>query len=101
VHLTATLRHMPRRELTSDEAAAYLGITRRTLWNLMRRPDGGFPQPRKVGRTLLWRTTQLDAWRAQHPARRKPQSAAVPEPPEIGPVRPAGTPDTPSRTGTA
>lgn len=56
--------------LTSDEAAAHLGIARRTLYNLANtRPD--FPKPVKPGRDLWWNPAELDAWRAKHPARRK------------------------------
>lgn len=57
--------------LTSDAAAAHLGIARRTLYNLAAHSDG-FPEPVRVGRTLLWLTTGLDTWRTAHPARRKP-----------------------------
>lgn len=56
--------------LTSDEAAAHLGITRRTLYVLAERSTG-FPHPQRIGRTLLWPQTDLDTWRAAHPARRK------------------------------
>lgn len=61
--------------LTSDEACARLGIAWRTLYNLHRNSPG-FPDPRKKGRTLLWPAAGLDAWRAEHPARRKPGSDA-------------------------
>jgi predicted DNA-binding transcriptional regulator AlpA len=55
--------------ITSDEACARLGIAWRTLYNHHRKtPD--FPKPRKIGRTLLWPTAELDAWRVRHPARR-------------------------------
>lgn len=58
--------------LTSDEAAARLGIARQTLYNLAAtRPD--FPEPARIGRTLLWPIGGLDAWRGKHPARRKPE----------------------------
>lgn len=57
--------------LTSDQAAARLGITRRTLYNLAQSRDD-FPQPTHIGRTPLWEPADLDAWRAKHPARRKP-----------------------------
>ncbi|WP_205650323.1 helix-turn-helix transcriptional regulator [Actinoplanes solisilvae] len=56
--------------LTSDEAAAHLGITRRTLYVLAERSNG-FPEPQRIGRTLLWSQDGLDTWRADHPARRK------------------------------
>lgn len=56
--------------LTSDEAAARLGIARQTLYNLAATRDD-FPEPVRIGRTLLWPTDGLDGWRAHHPARRK------------------------------
>ncbi|WP_019060374.1 helix-turn-helix transcriptional regulator [Streptomyces prunicolor] len=56
--------------ITSDEACARLGIAWRTLYNHHRNtPD--FPQPRKVGRTLLWPASELGAWRTRHPARKR------------------------------
>ncbi|WP_282697447.1 helix-turn-helix domain-containing protein [Streptomyces sp. CC208A] len=56
--------------ITSEEACARLGIAWRTLYNLHRRsPD--FPTPRKIGRTLLWPRAELDAWRAEHPTRKR------------------------------
>lgn len=58
--------------LTSDEAAAHLGIARQTLYNFAATSDD-FPEPMHVGRTVLWPTKGLDAWRAKHPARRKRQ----------------------------
>ncbi|WBB94173.1 helix-turn-helix domain-containing protein [Verrucosispora sp. WMMC514] len=57
--------------LTSDDAAARLGIARQTLYNLAQTRDD-FPEPLRIGRTLLWPIAGLDAWREQHPARRKP-----------------------------
>jgi predicted DNA-binding transcriptional regulator AlpA len=56
--------------LTSEEACARLGIKWRTLYNLSKR-SVGFPQPIKIGQTLLWPADQLDIWRANHPARRR------------------------------
>lgn len=54
--------------ITSEDACTRLGIAWRTLYNHHRNtPD--FPQPHKVGRTLLWPATELDAWRTKHPAR--------------------------------
>ncbi|MCZ4602938.1 helix-turn-helix domain-containing protein [Streptomyces sp. Lzd4kr] len=57
--------------ITSEEACARLGIAWRTLYNHHRNtPD--FPQPRRIGRTLLWPPAELDAWRARHPTRKRP-----------------------------
>lgn len=59
--------------LTSDQVAERLGINRQSVYNLANRvPD--FPKPAKVGRASLWREAEIDAWRAEHPARtrRKP-----------------------------
>ncbi len=62
--------------LTSDEAAVHLGIARQTLYNLAASRDD-FPQPTRIGRTLLWPTDGLNNWRARHPARRKARDSPV------------------------
>ena len=55
--------------LTTEEAAAYLGWeSREVLWVTANR-DPTFPRPVKIGRASLYRVTELDAWRAAHPAR--------------------------------
>jgi len=57
--------------LTSEEAAARLGISRQSLHNLTS-TDPDFPPPAKrFGRTPLWSPADLDAWRERHPARKK------------------------------
>ncbi|GAA0719640.1 helix-turn-helix domain-containing protein [Dactylosporangium roseum] len=61
--------------LTSDEAAAHLGIARQTLYNLAATRDD-FPEPKRVGRTLLWSVAGLDEWRGKHPARKRRDSPA-------------------------
>ncbi|MCA1223562.1 helix-turn-helix transcriptional regulator [Streptomyces sp. 8L] len=53
--------------LTSDEAAAHLGINRQSLYNLAKQED--FPAPKKIGRTSLWPVRELDQWRERHPKR--------------------------------
>lgn len=58
--------------LTTDEAAELLGIDRRSVYTYVQRLDG-FPQPERIGRTLLFDRRALLDWRAKHPARnRKP-----------------------------
>lgn len=57
--------------VTSEQAAELLGINRQSLYNLVNR-DPDFPKPTKLGRTSLWRTEDLRAWRKKHPA--KPRS---------------------------
>lgn len=57
--------------ITSEDACTRLGIKWRTLY-AQHRNNPGFPEPRKVGRTLLWNAAELDAWRKDHPARRRP-----------------------------
>jgi predicted DNA-binding transcriptional regulator AlpA len=56
--------------LSTDEVAERLGIKVESVYTFARRLDG-FPQPTKVGRTLLWPEGEIDAWRAKHPARRR------------------------------
>jgi excisionase family DNA binding protein len=53
--------------LPSDEAAALLGISRQSLYNLTSHDD--FPKPKKIGRTSLWPEEDLKQWRARHPKR--------------------------------
>lgn len=56
--------------LTSDQAAERLGINRQSLYNhASRTPD--FPKPVKVGRASLWPESEINAWRAKHPKRRR------------------------------
>jgi prophage regulatory protein len=56
--------------LTADEAADLLGIERRSIYTYVRRmPE--FPQPTKVGRTLLFEQQALLKWRDGHPARQR------------------------------
>jgi predicted DNA-binding transcriptional regulator AlpA len=57
--------------LTTEQAAARLGINRQSVYNLANRAPN-FPKPVKVGRASLWPEADIDAWRAKHPARRKP-----------------------------
>ncbi|WP_157865020.1 helix-turn-helix domain-containing protein [Streptomyces prasinopilosus] len=59
--------------MTADEAAGLLGIDRRSVYTYVQRMEG-FPQPSKIGRTLLFERQALLDWRAKHPARRKRDS---------------------------
>lgn len=54
--------------LSADDAAKLLGITRKSLYDYVLRLKG-FPQPKRVGRTLLFEEKTLLEWRQQHPAR--------------------------------
>lgn len=64
--------------LTSDNAAARLGINRQSLYNLASRAQD-FPKPVKIGRASLWPTLEIDAWRTKHPKRGGSHSEASPE----------------------
>lgn len=55
--------------VTTDEAAELLGIKLASVYLYVRRLEG-FPQPVKVGRTLLFNREALIAWRRDHPKRR-------------------------------
>lgn len=56
--------------LSTAEAAERLNVKVESVYTFARRLEG-FPQPTKVGRTLLWPEAQIDAWRAKHPARKR------------------------------
>lgn len=56
--------------LTTEQAAKRLGIKVESVYTFARRLDG-FPEPIRIGRTLLWPEGELDAWRAAHPARHR------------------------------
>ena len=58
-----------------EAAAARLGIGIQTFDN-QRRQSPDFPKPDYLGRTPLWKVTELDEWRAKHPARKKPDTPA-------------------------
>jgi predicted DNA-binding transcriptional regulator AlpA len=53
----------------TERAAEILGIKRESVWDYVKRLPG-FPQPVKIGRTLLFKETALREWRGQHPARK-------------------------------
>jgi len=57
----------------ADQAADLLGIKRRSLYHYVRRLEG-FPQPVRIGRTLLFSKDELTSWRADHPARKRGDS---------------------------
>lgn len=59
--------------LTADQAAAHLGISTRTVYNLSSSSDD-FPNATHVNRTPMWPVAGLDEWRANHPARQKSSS---------------------------
>jgi predicted DNA-binding transcriptional regulator AlpA len=56
--------------LSTPDAAERLGVKVESVYTFARRLDG-FPQPKRVGRTLLWPESEIDAWRAKHPARKR------------------------------
>ncbi len=64
---------MLKDHLESAPAAAHLGITRATFYNLRGTPD--FPEPAYVGRTPIWPIRGLDQWRTKHRARKRADKA--------------------------
>lgn len=55
---------------TTDEVAEILGIKKESVYIYVRRLKG-FPQPTKVGRTLLFDESAIRQWREEHPARQR------------------------------
>lgn len=56
--------------VTTDEAADLLGVKVASVYLYVRRLEG-FPQPKKIGRTLLFDRQALISWRAEHPTRKR------------------------------
>lgn len=61
---------------TTDEVAEILGIKKESVYIYVRRLKG-FPQPTKVGRTLLFEETAVRQWREEHPARRSGEAGGT------------------------
>jgi len=59
--------------LSTEQAAERLGVKVASVYTFARRLEG-FPQPTRIGRTLLWPQAEIDAWRVRHPARRRRDS---------------------------
>lgn len=55
---------------TTEQVAEILGIKKESVYIYVRRL-GGFPQPTKVGRTLLFNEEAVRQWREEHPARQR------------------------------
>ena len=66
--------------LTTDQAAHYVGLSRRTLEKM--RTAGGGPRFRKHGRYVRYHIDDLDAWSAEH------GKTSTSEPDRERPVRP-------------
>jgi predicted DNA-binding transcriptional regulator AlpA len=60
--------------LTTAQAAEILGIDERTMYYYARDHDD-FPEPRRFGRTLMWREAPLRAWREKHPPKKRDASS--------------------------
>ncbi|MFM9635978.1 helix-turn-helix transcriptional regulator [Streptomyces turgidiscabies] len=56
--------------LSTADVAERLDVKVESVYTFARRLEG-FPQPTKVGRTLLWPEAEIDEWRAKHPARKR------------------------------
>lgn len=53
----------------ADRAAELLGVSRKSVYDFALRLKG-FPQPTRVGRTVLWQEDALLKWRREHPSRK-------------------------------
>ena len=57
---------MTTRLLTRQEIEDITGLTRSTIYRLMRR--GAFPEPRRIGlRAVRWPESEIEAWLADRP----------------------------------
>lgn len=56
--------------VTAEQAAEALGIQVRSVYYSVQRV-AGFPQPTRIGRTLLFAEDDLRRWREAHPARNR------------------------------
>ncbi|MEV0704637.1 helix-turn-helix domain-containing protein [Saccharopolyspora sp. NPDC050389] len=56
--------------ISAPQAAELLGVNRATLYRYASTYDD-FPEPTKIGRTVLYRPDALREWRRDHPAIRK------------------------------
>lgn len=56
--------------LSTEQVAERLGVKVASVYTFARRLEG-FPRPTRVGRTLLWSEYEIDAWRTEHPARKR------------------------------
>lgn len=56
--------------VTTDQVASILGIKKESVYIYVRRLEG-FPEPAKLGRTLLFDEAAVRQWRKEHPARSK------------------------------
>lgn len=66
--------------MTSQEAAALLGVDVKTMYTYRRDADKiGFPKPKRWGRALMWERATLLEWRKAHPARRRRKVNTQPE----------------------
>ncbi|MFI6682323.1 IS200/IS605 family transposase [Streptomyces sp. NPDC050485] len=61
---------MPEARLTPTQAADHLGVSVQAVYVLNSRPQNGFPEPERIGRTPTWLPSELDTWRAEHPAKK-------------------------------
>lgn len=59
---------------TTEQAAEILGIKKESVYIYVRRLKG-FPQPTKVGRTLLFDEAAVRQWREEHPARQRSEES--------------------------
>jgi REP element-mobilizing transposase RayT/predicted DNA-binding transcriptional regulator AlpA len=78
---------MPDDRLTPAEAAERLGVSRDAVYVLNSRKENGFPEPVYIGRTPMWTSSQLDAWRAAHPSKRPARRRGEPKILERSPAR--------------
>ena len=54
---------LPKRHLRTKDAAAYIGLSKSTLEKM--RVTGGGPPFIKMGKTVVYDVTDLDAWMAE------------------------------------
>ncbi len=62
-----------KRFIRLPEVLEAIGVSERTLYDMMRRGD--FPRPAKIGKMSVWVDEEVEAWQNARLAERQPEPA--------------------------